>query len=149
MFHKAVSVKFNKGTSLEVIFQTGEVKEYDMATLFDKYPKLKELTDRKLFLSGKLMGYGIIWNDEIDIETETIYEDGILIKEVSPYNMIAAEAILKARSIRGISQKELANLTGIDQSDISKLERGVANPSVNTLKRIADALNMKLNITIE
>lgn len=82
MFHKTVSVKFNKGTSLEVIFQTGEVKEYDMATLFDKYPKLKELTDRKLFLSGKLMGYGIIWNDEIDIETETIYEDGILIKEI-------------------------------------------------------------------
>lgn len=149
MFHKAVSVKFNKGTSLEVAFHTGEVKEYDMATLFDKYPKLRELTDRKLFISGKLMGYGIIWNDEIDIETETIYEDGILIKEIPPYNMIAAEAILKARSIRGISQKELANLTGIDQSDISKLERGVANPSVNTLKRIADALNMKLNITIE
>ena len=49
---------------------------------------------------------------------------------------------------RNIS-KEIANLTGIDQSDIYKLERGVANPSVNTLKRIADALDMKLNITIE
>lgn len=49
-----------------------------MASLFTKYPSLKALKDRKLFLSGKLMGsYGIYWNEDLDIEVETIYEDGI------------------------------------------------------------------------
>ena len=43
---------------------------------------------------------------------------------------------------------ELANLTGIDQSDISKIERGVANPSVNTLNRIAVALGAQLVVSI-
>ena len=46
------------------------------------------------------------------------------------------------------SQKELAEVTGIDQSDLSKIERGVANPSVGTLKRIADALDAQLLISI-
>ena len=49
---------------------------------------------------------------------------------------------------KGISQKELSDLTGIDQSDISKIERGIANPSVNTLSRIAQALGAKLQISM-
>ena len=78
MFHKATDMRFLEGTAMEVIFQDGKVKQYDMASLFDKYPQLRALEDRELFLSGKLMGaYGIMWNDDLDIETETIYEDGV------------------------------------------------------------------------
>ena len=77
MFHKAVDVKFQKGTVVEVTFQDGMVKQYDMMVLSKKYPQVSALKDRKLFLSGRLMGYyGIIWNDDIDIETEEIYEFG-------------------------------------------------------------------------
>ena len=80
MFHKAIKLKFNEGTSFDVTFLTGEIKRYDISVLFDKYPQLKALTDRNLFLSGKLTGaYGIMWNDELDIETETVYEDGITV----------------------------------------------------------------------
>ena len=77
MFHKAISVEFLKGTSLAVTFQDGTVKGYDVSVLFPKYPQLKALEDRQLLLSGKMMGsYGIVWCDELDIETETIYADG-------------------------------------------------------------------------
>ena len=80
MFHKATELKYLEGTAMEVTFQDGKVKRYDMALLFGKYPQLQALTDRSLFLSGKLMGaYGILWNDDLDIETETIYEDGITV----------------------------------------------------------------------
>lgn len=133
---------------LEVKFQTGEIKQYDMTVLFKKYPQLKALKDRKLFLSGKLIGaYGIIWNEDLDIEVETIYQEGktIKVEEVSS-SMMVANAIVEARDKSGLSQKELSKLTGIDQSDISKIERGVANPSVNTLDRIAKALNARLNV---
>lgn len=150
MFHKAVDLTFGDGTLLEVTFQSGEVKQYDMAGLFAKYPMLEELKDRKLFTSGKLMGaYGIIWNDDLDIETETIYEDGKTVRMTDvPYNICVAYAVAAARAKAGISQKELASLTGIDQSDISKIERGVANPSINTLNRIAVALGGKLTVSI-
>ena len=121
-----------------------------MASLFGKYPQLQALNDRELFLSGKLMGsYGIMWNDDLDIETETIYEDGITVREDPPAtSQSAASAVSSARAMMGMSQKQLSAITGIDQSDISKIERGIANPSVATLERIAKALGGQLTISI-
>ena len=55
---------------------------------------------------------------------------------------------MKVVSKAGISQVELASKTGINQSDISKLERGIGNPSVGTLNRLASAMGMKLSIQI-
>ena len=46
-------------------------------------------------------------------------------------------AIVDARTSQNLTQKELAERTGIDQADISKLENGTRNPSVNLLKRLA------------
>ena len=150
MFHKAVELEFKEGTTLELTFQDGKVKRYDMSVLFEKYPQLGALTDRYLFLSGKLMGgYGIIWNDELDIEAETIYEEGDTVKTVMPAaDIMVGNAVAAARAEKGISQKELSELTGIDQSDLSKIERGVANPSIGTLNRIAEALGAKLVVSI-
>ena len=151
MFHKAIELQFLDGTAMAVTFHDGTVKKYDISVLFSKYPQLKALEDRGLFLSGRLMGpYGIIWTDELDIETETIYEDGetIAAKPLSIHTA-SSQAVLSARAKAGLSQKELSELTGIDQSDISKIERGVANPSVATLERIASALGGSLIIAIE
>lgn len=150
MFHKATNLNFKEGTVLEVTFQDGKVKQYDMSVLFDKYPQLTALGDRELFLSGKLMGpYGIIWNDDLDIEAETIYAEGLTVKTEKPAaSVMVGNAVAAARAKKGLSQKELAEATGIDQSDLSKIERGVANPSVGTLKRIADALDARLIVSI-
>lgn len=150
MFHKAIDLKFLDGTALEVQFQDGIVKQYDMRSLFLKYPQLAELENRDLFLSGRLLGaYGIQWNDDLDIETETVYEDGVTVrKEALPQCPEAAHAVASARAAANLSQKQLADLSGIDQSDISKIERGVANPSVMTLERLAKALGGRLSIAI-
>ncbi len=58
----------------------------------------------------------------------------------------AMRAVINARIAGNLTQKELAARTGIDQSDISKIERGVRNPTVRLLKKIADALDMELRI---
>ncbi len=55
-------------------------------------------------------------------------------------------AIIDARTSRNITQKELAERTGIHQADISKLENGTRNPSVNLLKRLAEGMDMVLKI---
>ena len=60
---------------------------------------------------------------------------------------MVGNAVAAARAKKGLSQKELSKLSGIDQSDISKIERGIANPSVNTLNRLAEALDTKLSIS--
>ena len=60
------------------------------------------------------------------------------------YNTI--QAIIDARKKCNMTQKELAEKTGIDQSDISKIERGNANPSLSTLKRLAEGMEMILKL---
>ena len=54
--------------------------------------------------------------------------------------------MIKARNEKGITQTELSSITGITQADISKLENGTANPSIRTLKRLANALGKNLVI---
>lgn len=55
-------------------------------------------------------------------------------------------AIVDARLSQNLTQKQLAERTGIDQADISKLENGTRNPSLNLLKRLADGMDMVLKI---
>ena len=60
--------------------------------------------------------------------------------------MDVIRAIVDARTSQNMTQKELAERTGINQADISKLENGTRNPSVNLLKRLADGMGMALKI---
>lgn len=56
------------------------------------------------------------------------------------------KALVEARTSQHLTQKELAKRTGINQADISKLENGTRNPTVNLLKRLADGMGMTLKI---
>ena len=67
------------------------------------------------------------------------------------YNSIEPEfavvqALLDVRKKKGITQQQLAHLSGIAQGDISKIENGNANPSIKTLQRLAAAMDKKLKI---
>ena len=56
------------------------------------------------------------------------------------------QALIEARRASGMTQKELSELTGIAQGDISKLEKGNANPSLRTLIRLAEGMGMQLKV---
>ena len=55
-------------------------------------------------------------------------------------------AMIDARTAQHLTQKELAERTGINQADISKLESGTRNPTINLLKRLAEGMDMTLKI---
>lgn len=56
------------------------------------------------------------------------------------------QAMLDARKASGLTQKDLAEKTGITQADISRLENGNANPSLKTLQRLAEGMGMRLKL---
>ncbi len=60
-----------------------------------------------------------------------------------------AMLIQSTRKKLGISQKDLARITGMQQSSISKIESGKYNPSIMQIKRIADGLGKKIIIRLE
>lgn len=59
------------------------------------------------------------------------------------------QAMIDARKSNGMTQKQLAEATGINQADISKLERGSGNPSLRTLQRLAAGMGMRLKLEFE
>lgn len=57
--------------------------------------------------------------------------------------------ILDLRLARGWTQKDLAERAGTKQANISKLENGLLNPSVDMLQRVANALGADLHVALE
>ena len=128
-------------------FVDGEVIRFDVRTLFERYPVFKVLEDETLFRKVRIdgMGYGIRWNDEIDLASEGIYASGEHIAKTDPdLKTLFGHAVINGRAQKGLSQRDLAQETGIIQAEISKIERGKGNPTLTTMQRIAKALGKSL-----
>lgn len=145
------AVKPGDNRVIFVVFQNGIEKEYDVRKLYSVFPQFQILeTDETLFRGVKadLGGYGISWSDELDLDAEEIWENGISTGRRFEFDImdILAESLANAREHAGVTQKQLSERIGIYQADISKIERGLANPSVTTLNRLASGMNMRLKI---
>ena len=154
MTHKIVSVKPMDNLVLLVGFQNGIEKTYDMRALYPVFPQFAIFeTDMDLFYQVRVDtgGYGISWNDDLDLAAEDIWEGGMETGNKKEVDIVAALAVnlVRARELVGMTQKQLSEQTGIYQADISKIERGLANPSLSTLKRLADGMGVKLRIAFE
>jgi hypothetical protein len=79
MFHKVGTVTPLPEYRLAVRFINGEEKEYDVKLLFDRWEAFQALTyipglfDQVKVDSG---GYGISWNEQIDLACDELYENG-------------------------------------------------------------------------
>lgn len=150
MTHRIQTVKPLSDLRLSVLFQNGVEKEYDIHNLYSVFPQFKEFEiNSDLFEQVQVDcgGYGLSWNDNLDLDAEDIWENGI---EICIHDIdvvfLLAESLMKMRDKAGMTQKQLAEATGIYQADISKIERGLANPSLSTLKRLADGMGAKLKL---
>ena len=152
MFMQALSVRFLEDVTLEVTFQDGKVVRYDMSRLFSKYPQLEELKrNRNLFLSGHLDvgGYGVIWNDDLDVDATSIYECGEVVGQVeTSINQQIGVLLTKTREEKNITQTELSKLSHIDQGDISKIEKGLGNPTIAKINKLFKALGKTISFSI-
>ena len=67
-------------------------------------------------------------------------------RQMQPFSDLA-KAVVGARIERNLTQQELSKLTGVAQSDISRLESCEGNPSLKTLIRIADGMDTRLQVS--
>ena len=56
------------------------------------------------------------------------------------------EEVRRLRTERGLSQRELAERMGVTQSVVARLEAGGVEPRLSTLDRVAQALNVELEV---
>lgn len=57
--------------------------------------------------------------------------------------------LISLRKERGYSQRELAERSGIDASQLAKIERGYNSPSIATLTKLAEALGAEIKLAVK
>ena len=80
MFHKIKNISPLPDFLLSVQFSEGITKIYDIKSLFEKNPNflfLKENPGKFISVSVDTGGYGIIWNDTLDLSCDELWENGI------------------------------------------------------------------------
>lgn len=95
------------------------------------------MSDFQSFLDDALSNVKIVESNE-----EKEYEEYDIHKEISAQ-------ISSIRSSLKMTQKELARKSGLTQANISNIEKGVSKPTIDSLKKIADALGKRLWIQFE
>ena len=77
-----------------------------------------------------------------DIEQEANAEGPVAVVQLRSLDsrFHVAGQLLALRRRRGISQRQLSALSGVQQADISRIERGETQPTTVTARRLADAL---------
>lgn len=147
--HNGVRITIVDDYHLKVLFEDGITKLYDIRKAIKKWPELKPLENPELFRKVNSNCWGlIVWNDELDLNLSTVYFDG----ETVPNDDLAEIYLLgyQVRMLRwekNLTQAELAKKAGIKQSMLSKFELGKFNPSMKSIKRMADALDA--NVTLK
>lgn len=79
MFHKIKSITPLADFKLSIQFSEGITKRYDLKQLFGKIPAFDCLKDHpEEFYSATVDvgGYGVVWNDELDLSCDELWEHG-------------------------------------------------------------------------
>ncbi len=85
--------------------------------------------------SYKIYKQNVLQNPEVKAEYDALQPE---------YDII--QAMIDARIKQNMTQKDLSARTGITQADISRIENGTRNPSLNMVKKLAQGLGMQLKL---
>ena len=152
MFHKITSLQIKSDYLLVVGFSNNKVKLFDLRPYIEKYKPFKQLVDQPgLYETAKIDigGYGIVWNDELDISAEGIYEKGLDYCVTDKASLTKRDLLadyIRIRHDLHVSQKQLENMTHIPQSCIARLETTDIDPKMSTIIKLLAAMGYTLKI---
>ena len=63
--------------------------------------------------------------------------------------MDIGKVIKERRALLGISQQDLSDYSGVGISTVKDLERGVGNPSIDTLRKILDVVGLEMVLQLK
>ena len=63
--------------------------------------------------------------------------------------MNIGKVIKERRALLGISQQDLSDYSGVGISTVKDLERGVGNPSIETLKKVLDVVGLEIVLQVK
>ncbi|MBO4818910.1 MAG: helix-turn-helix transcriptional regulator [Firmicutes bacterium] len=150
------SIKISKGADtsdlplmLSCLAEKGEFEVGDKWAR--RFVQSRIIPPERQNLGAILLSHGLEYYDEFEFlmfDMGRCCHDDYYLEEIQetsaakPYSYLVAEARNKA----GLTQMQLAESSGIKQCNISRIENGAVDPSLETLEAIAKGLGKKLDI---
>lgn len=106
MSRRVKSVAALPDYKLSVQFRDGHVRVYDVRPLFDRIPSFVYLQEHPEEFTGVSVdtgGYGIVWNDELDLSSEELWEHGQAVQ--TPFDGLMAFG--EATELWGLNESTL------------------------------------------
>ena len=106
MFHKVKAVNALPDYKLSVQFAEGVTKIYDVKPLLGKWKAFRVFKDKPEIFSDVEVdtgGYGIIWNDDIDLSCDELFANGKTVK--TPFDGLMA--FTDATQLWGLNESTL------------------------------------------
>ena len=153
MFAKITSLATLNDYVLLVGFATGEYKQFNLKPIIEKFKPFKALVEVDgLYELAKIDvgGYGIVWNDDLDLSADAVYERGTVCDvsdNVEEFKKLLIENLISARKKAKLSQKQLESLSAVAQPCIARIESGSTDPQLSTVLKLLKPLGLTLSIT--
>jgi DNA-binding XRE family transcriptional regulator len=165
---RILKIKSIKGLEIYCVFNNGETRIIDFARLFREWRVGKKdpeytLLDAKEFRKVKLRNQTLSWKNvavelvdingkkflqPYELSPDVVYEHSLPVDQ--PANRFHFGSIIKeARHQKGLSQQELAELSGTSKTYISRIENDQIEPELSTLYKIVEiGLGKKIKVEI-
>lgn len=88
-------------------------------------------------------------NNKTDLENIDLKHNPVLIETQKRVRDEVISQLVAKRKEKKMTQNDVSRLTGIQRPNISRLESGNYNPTIDMLVRVADSMGMKVNIIFE
>lgn len=152
MSHKIYSIEQGKDYCIDVVFYNGEKRRCNFKALLETHYE-EDIAKRALKylskISIQLSKNGIVLTEGVIVDSDKIWGNSYSVgtNMIDDPAIMLADLLIDIRECAGISQRELEKRSGIKQTQISKIERGEANPSLKTISRLFASMGRVVYIT--
>lgn len=146
---KIYSVQVIPDFLLEITYFDGQVRRCDMNILMETFPYIQDRKEILGRLSETVISKScnsLVLPKKIEIDSKTLWGNAYAVRYADNISPIInfADALIDARERLRISQRDLEEKSGIRQAEISKIERGIGNPSLKTMGKLFEAMGEEL-----
>lgn len=148
MASKIYKAEFRRDYIVDVTFFDGRIVRLELEELANYYKELRLIMYNNLFkqVAVNKSRTSIVWPGGVKMSGVAVAAEGRIVERITIRDpkVRFAEKLRSYRECMGITQKELESRTGIHQSDISKIERGESNVSLDIMDKLTTSLGFNL-----
>lgn len=118
-----------------------QLSDEDREDLFEALISIKEDPSHENYLAVEVTFEEILRQETVEVEPVKVESDS----QSSPWSSFVATRVKELRKSVGLTQEQLAEMAGLHQAHVCRIERGEISPTRKTIEKLADAFQIDVS----